>query len=222
MCIFVALKKIKYNMSMKKFLLLLVLLCGAIGIGHAQAPTGTIQGKPGETVSVTLSLTNPDGFSACAFQCDVKLPDGMVGLEDGGDAPVLSSPASDTHTIASHYLGNGVYRILCYSMTNADIPAGTTVTFKVQCGETISAQAYTYELDGIELADKNSVSVNSGIITQKAGDINGDGAINATDLSSLVYIILHKEQSASGDVNNDGLVNATDLSTLVYIILHKE
>lgn len=209
-------------MSMKKFFLLLVLLCGAIGIGRAQAPTGTIQGKPGETVSVTLSLTNPDGFSACAFQCDVKLPDGMVGLEDGGDAPVLSSPASDTHTIASHYLGNGVYRILCYSMTNADIPAGTTVTFKVQCDNTVEEKAYIYELDEIELADKNSNSETSGITEAGIyGDVNGDNSVNALDLAHVISLILSHEFEQASDVNNDAQVNVFDLSAIISTILNK-
>lgn len=210
-------------MLMKKFLLLLVLLCGAVGIGRAQAPTGTIQStKADDIVSVTLALSNPEGFAACAFQCDVELPEGLVGLEEGANVPVLNN--APDHVIASHYItAEKKYRILCYSMSNAALPENASVTFKVQCNK---AGTFDYTLSGIELANADSESRKDiGIMIEDSqgedipGDLNNDSKVDALDLSLLIDYILEKD--LSGDISKDGKVDAIDHSLLIEKILNK-
>ncbi|MBO4589414.1 MAG: BspA family leucine-rich repeat surface protein [Bacteroidaceae bacterium] len=54
----------------------------------------------------------------------------------------------------------------------------------------------------------------------KQGDVNGDGAVNVTDVTMLVSIILGNTPSiAAADVNDDTQVNVTDVTALVSIIL---
>lgn len=54
------------------------------------------------------------------------------------------------------------------------------------------------------------------------GDINGDGSINAGDVSSLYEAILGGNSDAKFDLNGDGSVNAGDVSALYGIILAGE
>ena len=52
------------------------------------------------------------------------------------------------------------------------------------------------------------------------GDVNGDGAVNITDINYLINIILGGAASpASADVNHDGTVNISDINIIISIIL---
>ncbi|MBQ1722441.1 MAG: hypothetical protein II034_01455 [Muribaculaceae bacterium] len=54
-----------------------------------------------------------------------------------------------------------------------------------------------------------------------AGDVNGDGKVNVSDVSTLINMIMGltaMDQSAA-DVNGDGKVNVSDVSALINIIL---
>ncbi len=54
-----------------------------------------------------------------------------------------------------------------------------------------------------------------------AGDVNGDGKINVTDITTLVNMILGviPKNMESGDINGDGKLNVTDVTALVNLIL---
>ena len=55
------------------------------------------------------------------------------------------------------------------------------------------------------------------------GDINGDGGINVTDVTSMVdYILSHSSQARdiwNADLNGDGDINISDVTLLVNLIL---
>ena len=53
------------------------------------------------------------------------------------------------------------------------------------------------------------------------GDVNGDGAVNVSDVTALVNMILGTlpKDEARADVNGDGVVNVSDVTALVNIIL---
>lgn len=52
-------------------------------------------------------------------------------------------------------------------------------------------------------------------------DVNGDGAVNAADVTALYNYILNGDETyiATSDVNNDGAVNAGDVTAVYNIIL---
>ena len=54
-----------------------------------------------------------------------------------------------------------------------------------------------------------------------AGDVNGDGKVNVSDVTSLVNMILGviPKDFTSGDINGDGKVNVSDVTALVNLIL---
>ena len=56
------------------------------------------------------------------------------------------------------------------------------------------------------------------------GDVNINGDVNISDVTSLVNILLGKSDDTYGtaDVNADGTINISDITTLVKIILDKK
>jgi hypothetical protein len=53
------------------------------------------------------------------------------------------------------------------------------------------------------------------------GDVNGDGNINVTDVTTLVNMILGvvPTDMVTADVNGDGKINVSDVTALINIIL---
>ena len=58
-------------------------------------------------------------------------------------------------------------------------------------------------------------------IPAKTGDVNGDGSVNAADVTALYNFILNGDETylSTSDVNNDGAVNAGDVTAVYNIIL---
>lgn len=58
-----------------------------------------------------------------------------------------------------------------------------------------------------------------------AGDVNGDGSVNITDVTLTIDYILGKNPAdfdeKAADVNNDTIVNVTDVTTIIDIVLGK-
>ena len=51
------------------------------------------------------------------------------------------------------------------------------------------------------------------------GDVNGDGEVNISDISSIIDLILTGRFSDLGDVNDDGEINITDINAVIDFIL---
>jgi hypothetical protein len=52
------------------------------------------------------------------------------------------------------------------------------------------------------------------------GDVNGDGGINISDVTSLINLLLSAgEISVGADVNGDGQVNISDVTALINRLL---
>ena len=53
------------------------------------------------------------------------------------------------------------------------------------------------------------------------GDVNGDGTVNVTDITTLVNMILGvlPKDEARADVDGNGTVNVSDVTALVNLIL---
>ena len=63
-----------------------------------------------------------------------------------------------------------------------------------------------------------------GLSTQVAkaatrGDLNGDGEVNITDVTTMIDMVLNGGYVASGDMNGDGEVNITDVTVLIDVLL---
>ncbi|MBO6190029.1 MAG: hypothetical protein J6N92_04370 [Alloprevotella sp.] len=76
-----------------------------------------------------------------------------------------------------------------------------------------SVKGVDYTINGFEITPAKN---------EDAADLNGDGAVNVGDVTTLVNMILGKaEMSSAADLNGDGSVNVGDVTTLVNMILGK-
>lgn len=211
---------------MKKLLLLISLLIGGMSASFAQdgGITGTFNGAPNKDVAVSLNLTNPSGFEACAFQCDIELPSGVTANKVSGTDNYDVATSSADHVVASNVITDGgktFLRIICYSMSNATLTNGAVASFNVHCDETIAAGKVNFTISNIELADQNSVSQNSGISSGITGDVNGDGLVTVTDILAIINVINNVATNPNADTNGDGIVTVTDILFVINVINNK-
>lgn len=82
-------------------------------------------------------------------------------------------------------------------------------------------EATTYYFDNIEFEIDPEHVVQQVVM----GDVNGDGAVNITDVTTLVDYILGKQPAAfvleAADIDGDGYINISDVTALVNILLGK-
>ena len=94
------------------------------------------------------------------------------------------------------------------------VPSAGTVNARIQI-VLPSGSGVTGYIDNVQMFAEDGSTTGTPVITGKAGDINGDNAVNALDLSILATNWSHIGTTrAQGDLNGDGTVNALDLSIL--------
>ena len=75
----------------------------------------------------------------------------------------------------------------------------------------------------VRTTDGSNLSAQCIVTVGKAlpGDVNGDGAVNITDLNSIINVILQGNSATEDgmDLNGDGVVNISDINILIGIIL---
>ena len=102
--------------------------------------------KPGESKTASISLENPTK-KYTAFQFDLVLPEGVtVELKNNGKPKIsLNEDRIDDHTLTVQDLGSGSYRLLCFSMSNAELygTSGTLITMTLHAAENASSGAKT-------------------------------------------------------------------------------
>ena len=158
---------------------------------------------------------------------------------------VLYSPTVTDDAIKNEWKVGSYSGVVCASVEN---PVSTTVD-----GKTMYAQTFSfYELSngnyklaifkpGKYVPKIISVSVNGSNVSlgqQKLwlyGDVTGDGKVNATDATNVLYYYTHKPNNAievgdaatladrllCADVNLDGKINATDATQILSYYTHK-
>ena len=102
--------------------------------------------KPGESKTASINLENPTK-KYTAFQFDLVLPEGVtVELKNNGKPKIsLNEDRIDDHTLTVQDLGSGSYRLLCFSMSNAELygTSGTLITMTLHAAENASTGAKT-------------------------------------------------------------------------------
>ena len=150
----------------------------------------------------------------------------------------LTGNAANTHSISSRKTQSGLYRFIVSSNTGEAISNangdGMSITFDV--ADDVQPGIYTITLKNIEMTVKRTGSVyedlhpkNSTaqltVVKAIAGDVNGDGKVTVTDLSSIIgYIqgdVPVRFIQKSADMNNDGKVSITDAVRVIDVILSK-
>lgn len=185
----------------------------------------------GESHTVSIILENNTAYTA--FQTDIYLPDGLtVEQEDGDYIFDLTTRKSRDHIIASQLQVDGAIRVMSYSpRINAySGNSGSLVTFNVTASANVVGPVFIIlkntlytTITGAEVPFNDETCKVTVTITDIKGDVNGDGQVSISDVSSLIDLLLTGdttiEDSPGADVNLDGIISIADVSELIDLLL---
>jgi hypothetical protein len=165
----------------------------AAGNTATSAAVSITVSPPKETVQPTVSLTQP--IAASAFTV--------------GSTVNMAATATDNVGVTKVEFYNG--STLIGSDTSAPYAYAWNTTGQTSGAKSLTAKAYD-AAGNIGTSAAVSITLNGGT-TNIPGDTNGDGRVNAIDLS--VLITHDGENYAAADFNKDGTVGAADLAILL-------
>ena len=188
------------------------------------------------TKTLNIKLDNATAFAA--VQCDIVLPEGLTIVQqtdEWGDLTYALPVESriNGHDSWSDITNSDNARIIIANSSNKTLKgtSGAIASFKVHSAAGFSGE-HELVLKNIVCADANAVRyalpdavclINHS--ASIAGDVDGNGAVNGTDLNILINIILGKDNADNyggrANVNGEGGVDGNDLNKLINIILGK-
>ncbi len=170
-----------------------------------------------------------------SYQLDLYLPDGVTVKTDA-DGELMVAENEDrikrSHTVTADFLKDGSLRIVGYSSKN-DAYLGTEgimLYVTLVASENMSEGDYEISYKNIIMtkSDINSffevVHVKStlSVYNYKLGDVNNDGRINVSDVSSVVAMLLQGDDmvyNPAADINVDRRINVSDVSGVVGLLM---
>lgn len=179
------------------------------------------------TDGYTLTMSLDNYTDIVAIQMDIRWLSGMI---TAGDALTQSSRLG-SHSASVTEIGEGVYRVLVYSMTNSAVGGNSGELFTLQFVNDGSVNFNNSEIviDGIVLSDARGVNAASQTSLTKSvgyyllGDVTCDDKVNVMDVMSLSNYILGKIPSKfderAGDATGDGKLNVMDVMSVSKIIM---
>lgn len=187
----------------------------------------------GKQQQVSIALNNESEIIMIEFE--MQLPSGISIAKDEDDeflTELVSSRVAKSHTLEVADQGNGKYKFLLYSSSNAPLigNSGDLITFTINCDKNATEGSYQAKVSSILMADKNEKAIYPNdftfditIVDAIPGDINDDGKINGLDIVKIVgYIMGSPTQpfiEAAADLNEDGIINGLDLVKVVSLVL---
>ena len=186
--------------------MLLAMLLTLVGSIFADNLTvSSVELKAGESKDVAINLNNSEKQYA-AFQFDIVLPEGIsIAKNDKGKLKVsLNADRIDDHTLTVQDLGSGTYRLVCFSISNAEFSgtSGALVNMTLQADKDASSGA-------------KEGQIKSQVFTEADGD--------QTKWADVSFSITIKEAGAmlKGDVDGDGKVTAQDAALILQYVAGK-
>lgn len=211
---------------------------GAVSIEYIPTATGTNTLKvtadsKGENVYCTGSV-NVEALSAAALTATYS----VTGVYDGDKLsgttfPLVVTIKNNKSTAYNDYIlvnfykqiGNtNNYSFLKSMMKGINLSGNASTTQYFTCPNLEPARymavIYYYDQNNTVQAVKTTSYQVVGS-TGLRGDVNGDGAVNVSDVTTLVNMILGTEtmNKTRADVDNDGSVNVSDVTALINLIL---
>jgi alpha-tubulin suppressor-like RCC1 family protein len=201
------------------------------GFGPVKVSIGTAFGASGDTLSIPVTLANPNLSSVGGLQLKVS-PDNInditfVGLED-----TVSNPGM---TVSANSINSNTTMVV-FSSTGAVIPPGSniplaTLVYTIGPGAALGT-TLNLVLSGIEVGDSLGValpdsSIDGQIQIGIRGDVNLDGDVSILDVIKLVRALIGKDATPDSrtvtfniaDMNEDGLINIADVIFQVNSVL---
>ena len=188
--------------------------------------------EPGETLSVPVLLQNNVAYGG--LQTDLYLPDGLsVEMEDDEYIIDLTSRKDYSHSISCYNQSDGAIRVFISSMSTASFSgnSGAIMTIRMTASTDFHGPA-TISLKNTICAEPigtkhvlqdENCTVSSIAGSVMLGDVNGDGSVNISDVTSLIDYLLSGNASGinvtAADCNQDSLVNISDVTALIDYLL---
>lgn len=164
-----------------------------------------------------------------AMQMDIHWIDGM----GTSDAQLIKSNRLTNHSTSVTKIGEGVYRVLVFSlgMNNVSGNSGELFTLSFENTGNVDFNHSEITIDNILISDAKSVNVAShesliyNVEYTIPGDVNSDGTIDVSDIMALANYILGKGVDGFNinvaDVNEDNKIDVSDIMKLANKILGK-
>ena len=188
--------------------------------------------SPGNTFVVELQLDNEMSYTA--FQADLYLPEGLTVNSDTERYGFALTDRKADHVLSVSLLPDGGYRLLSYSVTLGayhdhkgpllTVPVTVDMDFTVPTVIWLRRNLFTTTAGREIHFDDQSCSVSLEPVVL-IGDVNEDGKVDITDLTTLIDFILGHEvspfNSVNADTSFDGRLGIDDITGLVDIILRR-
>ncbi|MBQ2123375.1 MAG: hypothetical protein II200_05240 [Bacteroidaceae bacterium] len=187
----------------------------------------------GEEFALPILMRNTEDI--ISFQLDLVLPEGITFKVDEDDYPYYelnSDRIGRGFSFETNFLAPNVLRFVCYSMRNNVIPGTEGEVFNVTLvpADDLADGDYELSVKNIVMTKTDAMTafevehVKSVVTVASAllGDVNGDGQLNVSDVSSIVALLLNPEAGSfnkAADVNCDGQLNVSDVSSIVNLLL---
>lgn len=183
--------------------------------------------------NATLSIRMKHETDVAGFQFNMLLPEGfsIKKISRGEGISGLDENDENIYTFKTSDKKDGSRFFLCYSVTNTAMPKGDIEIAKVEVNvpENIEAGEYGVILKKEEMAfgteSKKVDFVNSMFTIADCilGDVNKDGIITVSDITSLGQYLIDNDDTvinkAAADANGDGEVTVGDITTIATMII---
>ena len=204
-------------------LLVLLILIPSMNVFEASGASisaETAVGKPGDQVSVNVSISGNPGIAYLKLKIGYDAT--QLTLKGAQNAGVLSGTFTTSKTIdinpyvlqwmgAENSSGNGVIATLTFQIASNASAGDKAISVSV-------AECYNENYDDVTLSASNGkVTVNTSF--NKTGDINNDGVVDILDATMIQKFAVDKinltdKQKELADVNDDGVVDILDATMI--------
>jgi len=177
---------------------------------------------PGAAFSAQVAITYVTDLDAGDFE--VTFDPAVLDLTSWSDGQINGS----TIPVVATYLGDGTVKVVVNVSGTAGVTGEGTLavlnfTFIGNSGEgsAIGLTPGTLSNKNAEAINAQWVSTASVAATALAGDANGDGSLNALDITEIELIVAGDPDhpaTPGADANEDGFVNALDITKVELLV----
>ena len=192
---------------------------------HNKITISDISSVPGGSATLSVNMNNETQIAS--FSVDLHLPTGVTPKTDTNGNIVVKAGTRVPMNVLGNVLTDGTCRFV--AMPNGQtISAGEGMVFSfvIKSSDEMEVGNYEISTNNIRLVKNDLLRIRPFGTTSKLtlneialGDVNGDGEVDITDATIIVYYVLGRTSNLNltvADINGDGEVDITDATIIVY------